>query len=196
MTDLPFLTDGAAPANPAAPAPRKCYRHDWHEVDTIQVTDASEVIQLYRTECRRCGKPKAPAATVSRVRRASARGFRTSADLAAYLGGQNVDRLGWPWDVQGQGYRVQSKRDQVTRGHVAYARLIDAIPVGGDYLRGVYHVPPRKRLESGVVVVRAIEWMAWHGTPFPDLPGVRAGAYLLEMPLPTFRDLHIGRTDQ
>ena len=218
MTDLPFLTDGAAPANPAASGPRKCYRHQWESLPRefrrgLRCTKCRQdwtYVDLWQTDyvcgncsaplsdtaCARCGKAKAPAATVSRVRRASARGFRTSADLAAYLGGQNVDKLGWPWDVQGRGYRIQSKRLADRPGPREMFRLLDAIPYRADELGAVYYVAPRKRLTSGVVITIASEWQAWHWTPEDACVITGGPVNLLEMPLPTFRDLHIGRTDQ
>ena len=191
LDDLPFSTDGAAPANPAAPGPRKCYRHDWR-AESIAVND-----QHVET-CARCGKVKADAAIVSRVRRASARGFRTSADLAAYLGGQNVDKLGWPWDVQGRGYRIQSKRLAVRPSAAALARLIEAIPVDAETIRAVFYVGPRARLTSGLVTVNLRDWADGHDWLIPQdaRPFHTAGRLLLEMPLPTFRDIHIGRTPE
>ena len=195
MTDsLPFLTDGAAPANPGAPAPRKCYRHDWQPYMPEGGVIIPISIKPLPERCARCGKRKADAATVSRVRRASARGFRTSADLAAYLGGQNVDKLGWPWDVQGRGYRIQSKRLADRPSAAAMVRLIEAIPYRTDDLRAVYFVPARARLTSGLVVFGLREWVDQHGWEIPQdaRPFHTAGHLLLEMPLPTFRDLHIG----
>lgn len=198
MTDLPFLADGAAPANPAAPPPRKCVRHPWitrgRPGEWTLDLGTGESFFGEREECFRCGKPKADAATVSRVRRASARGFRTSADLAAYLGGQNVDKLGWPWDVQGRGYRIQSKRLADRPSAAAMVRLIEAIPYRTDDLRAVYFVPARARLTSGLVVFGLREWVDQHGWEIPQdaRPFHTAGHLLLEMPLPTFRDLHIG----
>ena len=200
LDDLPFTTDGAAPANPAAPGPRKCYRHDWRENRGHPYTDAAGAEyapgDLLGYVCARCGKVKADAAVVSRVRRASARGFRTSADLAAYLGGQNVDKLGWPWDVQGRGYRIQSKRLADRPSAAALARLIEAIPVDAETIRAVFYVGPRARLTSGLVTVNLRDWADWHDWLIPQdaRPFHTAGRLLLEMPLPTFRDIHIGRT--
>ena len=195
LDDLPFSTDGAAPANPAAPGPRKCYRHQWREFATdFDLTTLESSGSEMR--CARCGKVKADAAIVSRVRRASARGFRTSADLAAYLGGQNVDKLGWPWDVQGRGYRIQSKRLADRPSAAALARLIEAIPVDAETIRAVFYVGPRARLTSGLVTVNLRDWADWHDWLIPQdaRPFHTAGRLLLEMPLPTFRDIHIGRT--
>lgn len=191
--DLPFHYPDAAPANAAAPQPRKCRRHDW---TPIKGTPDCDVLPAHVHEaCARCGKRKADAATVSRVRRASARGFRTSADLAAYLGGQNVDKLGWPWDVQGRGYRIQSKRLADRPSARAFVAILEAIPYRADDLRAAYYVPPRARLASGLVIVSMPEWVDQHGWAIPPdaRPFHGAGHLLLEMPLPTFRDLHIGR---
>ena len=182
LDDLPFITDGADPSRPER-APAKCRRHDYGQTGIFDT-------------CARCGKVKADAAIVSRVRRASARGFRTSADLAAYLGGQNVDKLGWPWDVQGRGYRIQSKRLADRPSAAALARLIEAIPVDAETIRAVFYVGPRARLTSGLVTVNLRDWADWHDWLIPQdaRPFHTAGRLLLEMPLPTFRDIHIGRT--
>lgn len=198
MTDLPFLTDGAAPANPAAPPPRKCVRHPWitrgRPGEWTLDLGTGESFFGEREECFRCGKPRADAATVSRVRRASARGFRTSADLAAYLGGQNVDKLGWPWDVQGRGYRIQSKRLADRPSANAMFQLIEAISTDAAMIAAVYYVAPRARLTSGVIVTMLRDWVDYHGWAIPQdaRPFHSSGRLLLEMPLPTFRDLHIG----
>lgn len=185
MTNLPFDYADAAPANPAAPQPRKCRRHDWG----LRVIDHETV-----EACFRCGKVKADIAIVSRVRRASLRGFRTSADLAKYLGGQNVDKLGWPWDVQGTGYRIQSKRLAERPGHRAMVALIEAIPFRNDALRAVFYVPPKARLTSGLVICGLKEWVEWHNWAIPQDARIAHGAAgpLVELPLPIFRDMHIG----
>lgn len=185
MTDLPFDYPDAASANPAAPQPRKCRRHDWG----LRVIDHGTV-----EACFRCSRVKADIATVSRVRRASARGFRTSADLAKYLGGQNVDKLGWPWDVQGTGYRIQSKRLADRPSLRAMVALLEAIPFRNDTLRAVFYVPPRARLTSGLVICWLREWVDWHNWAVPQEARIVHGAAgtLLELPLPVFRDAHIG----
>jgi hypothetical protein len=132
----------------------------------------------------------------TRNRRNRARGKSTSAELAKYLGGQNVEGMLWPHDVQGQGYRIQSKRDTRGRSPFEIRRLIDAITGGGSWMRGVYLVVPRVRLTSGRIYVDFEEWVAWHGWDLP--PGTRllnAGTPLLELPLPLFRDLHVNQEE-
>jgi hypothetical protein len=121
------------------------------------------------------------------------RGKRTSHELADYLSGQDVETLGWPWDAQGYGWRLQSKRLAVSPGAGARIAYIEAIPFGAGYLRGFYHVGPRQRLASGTVTVSLREWVEWHGWDAPEgaVVWARAGAYLLLLPLPTFRDMHV-----
>jgi hypothetical protein len=119
------------------------------------------------------------------------RGKSTSAELAKYLGWQNVEAAGWKWDTQGPAGRIQSKRDLEQRGPVGIRRLIEPIAPGA-WLRGAYLVVPRVRLTSGRVYVLLSEWVSWHGWELP--PGTRvlnAGAPLLELPLPLFRDIHV-----
>lgn len=128
----------------------------------------------------------------TRNRRNRARGKSTSAELARYLGGQNVEGMLWPWDVQGQGYRVQSKRDRTGRSPRMVRRLIEAITLGPEGgVRAAYLVVPRVRLTSGRIFVLLSEWVDWHGWELPEGSLAHAGTPLLAMPLPVFRDLHV-----
>jgi hypothetical protein len=130
----------------------------------------------------------------TRNRRNRARGKSTSAELAKYLGGQNVEGMLWPHDVQGQGYRIQSKRDMTGRSPGMVRRLIEAIEPGHG-LRAAYLVVPRVRLTSGRVYVDLEEWVAWHGWELPASTRLlNAGTPLLELPLPLFRDIHVNTT--
>ena len=132
--------------------------------------------------------PNPDAAIAKRNKRNRQRGNRTSASLAKYLGGRNVEALKEPWDVEGDGWRIQSKRLARAIGPAETLRLITAIP-DGPWLRGLYHVGPRQRLASGTVFVLYIEWREWHGDLDWTGPDGDAQA-LLAIPLPLFRDIH------
>lgn len=121
------------------------------------------------------------------------KGRRTSHELADYLGGEDVEGMGWKWDVQGKGWRLQSKRDAVGRSPLTRAMLIDAI-YPGDHLRGLFEVPPRARLTSGTVTMFLREWVGWHGWEVPNEASLSLAGEdpLVSMPLPVFRDWHIG----
>lgn len=127
----------------------------------------------------------------ARNRRNRARGKSTSAELAKYLGGQNVEGMLWKHDVQGDGFRLQSKRDSIGRSPAMMARLIESIDYGKGWLRGLYLVTPGKRLTSGIVVVGLREWTEWHGWDLPEGRLLHAGAPLLVIALPVFRDVHV-----
>lgn len=160
--------------------PRKCRRHDWDS-----------------GLCRRCGHI-ASLVSARRNRNNRKRGNRTSHELAVYLGGRNVEALKLPWDVEGLGYRLQSKRLADEPSLASVARYIRAIEAPADTLRGFYHVGARQRLASGTVWCLYPEWVAWHGWDFPAHAGLASwvgrdeGAVLIELPLPVFRDLHVG----
>lgn len=116
------------------------------------------------------------------------RGKSTSAELAKYLGWQNVEGLNWPWDVQGPNGRLQSKRDATARSAAMVRILIERI-TAGDYLRGFFKVEPRQRLASGKVTLLLAEWQSWYGWDLPPTARlVNAGVPLLELGLPEFRD--------
>lgn len=129
-----------------------------------------------------------------RTRNNRNRGKGTSRELAGYLGGQNVETLGWPWDIQDNLYRIQSKRDDRNRNPLSQHALILLIPAG-DYLRALYHVWPGKRLTSGLITCEMQEWVAWHGWDVPPgtLMTIAHRTPLLTMSLPTFREVHVVR---
>lgn len=121
------------------------------------------------------------------------RGKGTSKDLARYLGPdwQNVETLNWPWDVQGPGGRIQSKRDLGGYGPVAALRVITTIPEG-DWLRALYYVAPARRLASGEMTVLLDEWVQQHGWTPPAYGVVLRTPtdWLLRLPIALFRDVH------
>lgn len=198
MTDNDMAVLSAAlDAEPIAPAtinvatPRKCYRHEWAFVTTdVSLNAEGGATLLGYWHCSRCGKPK-DAAIVRRNRTARNRGNRTSHDLAAYLGIQNVEALKLPHDVQANHLRMQSKRQAVPLGPVAQLRLLEYIP-SGDWLRALFIVAPRARLANGSVTVLLEEWTAERGWTLPEharlaVAGVTA---LLSIPLPVFADVY------
>lgn len=138
--------------------------------------------------------PNPDPAIQRRNRRNKANGRGTSRDLAAYLGGRNVELLGLPWDVEAGGFLIQSKRDAEGMGPRRVLRLLAAIGARND-VAAVFHVAPRARLTSGRLWLRLAEWVAEHGWSLPpDAQLVNAGEPLIALPLATFRDLHLGRT--
>ena len=174
------------------PTPRKCRRHEWPK-SLLQAINAAQLHGDGALRCLRCGAIR-DTALVRRNVNNRKRGKSTSAELAHYLGWQNVEGMNWKWDIQGKGGRIQSKRDATGRSGAVVVALIEAIPAGTDYLRGLYRVAPRQRLASGTVTVWLREWVDWHGWLMP--PGatlsVATEVPLIEMPLPTFRDIHGG----
>jgi hypothetical protein len=165
LDDMPFGSAAGDPVVVIPPTPRRGRVSLVHEVDPL---------------------------IVRRNRGNKNRGKATSRELASYLGWQNVEGMLWPWDVQGPGGRLQSKRDARGRSRTMVLALIEAI-TPGDWLRGVFIVAPRQRLASGTVTLLLEEWVAWHGWKLPaDAVLVNAGRPLLSLPLATFRDWRAG----
>lgn len=138
---------------------------------------------------------RAPVALPDRQRinrRNKANGRRTSADLAAYLGGRNVELLGLPWDVEARGARIQSKREKTPLGFARAVRLLDYIGPG-DHLAVLFWVGAGQRLTSGRTFALLADWVGEHGFTVPPEARVHntGGRLLLELPLPVFRDHHI-----
>lgn len=139
----------------------------------------------------RLAKPTPDPDRQRRNRKNRNRGKNTSRDLAQYLGPQwqNVEGMLWSWDVQSAACRIQSKRELRTYGPVAALTIIDAIPAG-DYLRGLFHVSPSRRLTSGELTFRLQEWVAEYGWAMPMSArlAIAGDQVLISMPLPTFAD--------
>jgi hypothetical protein len=179
MTDLADLDlmDATTPPNPAAKA-RTC-RHPRDRRVLLPIDNI--------TRCGSCGHTFDPA-VARRNNRNRNRGRSTSRELAEYLGWQNVEAAGWPWDVQANHGRIQSKRDQTGAGPGRVRRLIEAIGPG-DWIRGVYHVEPGRRLTSGSVSVLLREWQGRYGWEVPDgdvTVDIAGNEWLLRLPLPLF----------
>ncbi len=181
VTDLDYLDGLFTPsAEIVVPTPRRCFRHQW----AVSIGDANA-----NPACARCGKPR-DAAIVRRNRTNRQRGKSTSAELARYLGCQNVEGMNWKWDIQSPAFRLQSKRDATGRSAATVLALIEAI-TPGDYLRGLYRVAPRQRLASGSVTALLREWVAERGWALPTEARLvnAAGTALLELGLAEFREL-------
>ena len=180
--DLPF--DYPTPDRPALGAKPRCRRHAWRYAE-----ERGFLPDVVR-RCARCGRLEVP--LVSRTNRNNRlRGNRTSRDLAAFLGGRNVEALKLPWDVETPGCRIQSKRLAARPSLRAIVGLIEAIDYRVTDLRAFYHVEPARRLASGLVYVGLREWVEWHGWDLPADAQVSVTGPLISMPLATFRDLHV-----
>ncbi|HEX5466701.1 MAG TPA: hypothetical protein VFW92_08530 [Candidatus Limnocylindrales bacterium] len=197
MTDLDAMLLPPPPDSAqtiVAPTPRR-HRHDWVRCGPDYEPESyyGHPEDFGRDRCHICLLWRDPARS-RRGRTSRNRGNRTSRDLAAYLGGRNVEALKVPWDVEGPGYRIQSKRLADRPSASERARLLEAIDHRADDLRAVYIAAPRQRIASGTVSAYLADWVAWHGWDAPPgLSVVRGSGWLLELSLSLFRDLHIGR---
>ena len=183
MTDLPW-SGADSPATVNVTTRRKCRRHEWA---TLTV-DVSPFHLPGFDRCVRCGAVRNP--VVQRRNRGNRqRGNRTSHDLAAYLGGRNVEALKEPWDVEACGARIQSKRLAQRPSVNAIVGLIEYIDAG-PALRALYWVGAGQRVASGRIYVLLPEFVGEHGWLPPGGAVVHVGrAYVLEMPVAAFRDL-------
>lgn len=179
--------------NPAAVAPRKCRRHDWVLDKADPMYEGMYPAWMCRQVCAHCGKPKDAARTRTNHNNAK-RGNRTSRDLASFLGAQweDVERKHLPWDVQGAA-RIQSKREARQPGVARVLGLLRYIPPS-EHLRAVFFVGAGQRLASGRIFAILEEYVAERGWSLPtDARLLLAGdTALVELPLPTFRDLFSG----
>ena len=182
--------------NPDSPATvnvttrRKCRRHVWVS-DNVARSRADGTPFSTEPFCMSCGAVRNP--VVQRRNRGNRqRGNRTSHDLAAYLGGRNVEALKEPWDVEACGARIQSKRLAQRPSVNAIVGLIEYIGAG-PALRALYWVGAGQRVASGRIYVLLPELVGEHGWTPPDGAVVHVGrAYVLEMPVSVFRDLRGG----
>jgi hypothetical protein len=159
---------------------RKCRRHAFQ----VLLSDG-------RNRCAFCSAIENP--TVSHINRNNRkRGNRTSHDLATYLVGRNVEALKEPWDVEACGARIQSKRLAQRPSIAAIVGLIEYIPMDAYKCRALYWVGAGQRVSSGRIFMLEEEWIdeyGWRATP-PDGAVVHVGrAYILELPVATFREI-------
>lgn len=186
LDDLDLFTP--TPATPTG-ARRRPHRHSWRLTETMP--DDSRVLE-WSEVCRMCKAVRDEAIT-RRNRRNKANGRGTSRDLAAYLGGRNVELLGLAWDVEAGGCCIQSKRDAQPCGPVRALGLVDYVASRcGMSVPVLFHVAPRARLTSGRVWMRLEQWVREHGWQLPPDARLHTPGPLMEVPLSTFRDWHIG----
>jgi hypothetical protein len=164
------------------------------DLDELPFTHPDAAGPSFTGAAGRRAKPAPDPERQRRNRNNRKRGKSTSRDLADYLGWQNVEGLNWPWDIQGPGGRIQSKRELRNYGPAAALALIEYIP-SGDYLRGLFYVAPRARLTSGEVICRLEDWVNWHGWAPMGAVVAAPGAWLVRLPLPLFRDVHCARRE-
>ena len=127
-----------------------------------------------------------------RNRRNRKRGNRTSHDLAAYLGGRNVEALKLPWDVEAAGARIQSKRLKARPSVAEIVKLVAYIDAGPS-LRALYWVGAGQRVASGHVFVLLREWVGEHGWAGPSGASfLSAGEIVIELPVALFREMRGG----
>ena len=186
--DLDAIWDNpASTPTPNVTTRRKCRRHEWIVCADVH---GGEPCGTPPT-CLRCGAVRNP--VVSRTNRNNRkRGNRTSHDLAAYLGGRNVEALKLPWDVEACGARIQSKRLKVRPSIWEIVKLITYIDAGPN-LRALYWVGAGQRVASGYIFVLLREWVAEHGWSSPASAVVITASppteFVLELPVAAFRDL-------
>ena len=183
IDDLPFTVMGTASATRNGGSTRKCRRHEW-----IPLVPFNTPGLVPQDICARCNAARNP--TITRTNRNNRkRGNRTSHDLAAYLGGRNVEALKEPWDVEACGARIQSKRLAARPSLNAIVGLIEYIDAGPS-LRALYWVGAGQRVSSGRVFLLLPELVGEHGWTPPDGAVVHVGrAYILELPVSAFRDV-------
>lgn len=159
MTDLPF-GDPLTPANPAAPGPRKCRRHEWV---VIAFADGKQA------RCLRCPSIRDDVA-VRRGKNNRNRGNAIERDVAARLGMKRVGQFGGPTDVgtvgdpfvasvkSGSGYFSERYWDQLKRqeAEAGQTRLLVVTDAPG---------PGHKR--RAMVVLDMDDWLEWHGPVTP-----------------------------
>ena len=162
-----------APSGPrpgAAPARRKCRRHEW-TVPLHALEDAPTPLRLALPkervdgwQCARCGAVK-DAVVSRRSRNNRSRGNRDELAVARILGGRKVGELGLPWDVEVPGYaRLQCKRLDRWPSLAKVIEWLDAIPAGPE-LRAVTlaDTPGPGGRTRRLIVMDLESFAAWHG---------------------------------
>ena len=152
--------DATTPANPAAPKPKKCYRHAW--LLTQGYYGNENDISIY--VCDRCHEVKDEVRS-RRNKNNGKRGRSDEAKVAAILGGRKVGPMNWPWDVELEGYmRAQAKQLDRWPSMNEIIKWLDAIPAG-DYLRAVTlaDTPGAGKRTSRYIVIQLDEFARFHG---------------------------------
>ena len=148
--DLPF--DYPSPANPGAPKPRVCRRHEWFSAP-------SETGLLF--VCLRCSKVRDDAAS-RRGRNSRARGNAEELTVARKLGGRKMGPLGLPWDVEMTGYaRLQVRKYATPESLRKIAAELARIGSGPE-MPGYVWVEPGRGGER-LIVFRLSDFSERHG---------------------------------
>lgn len=170
LDDLPFSQGEPAPANPAAPGPRKCWRHRWRAIEAMtptQFMEAQEAKQGGLSSgdefCLSCWKERDFVAS-SRGRRNKNRGNRIQRQRIEGLGGRNLAGNNPNLDGLGLMFAYESKSGGAFSERVW--RWLVGIPKRGNE-SGVLIVTEAPGRGGGkarsYVVVEYDEWRALHG---------------------------------
>ena len=161
MTDLPFGEPLTA-ANPAAPKPRVCRRHQWVWAETEQLGVG---ITMTHVRCSRCGRDRSEAVS-RRGRNNRSRGNSIEREVGKQLGLKRVGQFGGATDLgesadpfavsvkSGSGYFSERYWDQLKRQPVA---------AGQTALLVVTDAPGPGHKRRAIVVVELADWIALHG---------------------------------
>jgi hypothetical protein len=159
--DLPF--DYPSPANPGAPAPRKCRRHQWEWTQDIDGDGQSRVLSTFEW-CARCHRVKDDT-TARRGKNNRSRGNSIERWVCKLLGISRRGQYGGPDDGGDSDDWIVV---QVKSG-TAYPERIDsllrALPERAGQLRGVVHVdtpgPGVKR--RALITLDLYAFAEWYG---------------------------------
>jgi hypothetical protein len=146
------------PANPAAPAPRVCRRHEWAWAG--MTPEEGE-------KCRRCGRLR-DVLVSRRARNNRSRGNSIERSVAASLGMRRVGQYGGPDDARGSLFNAQVKsgKSYPERLH----RWLKAVPVaaGQVAILVITDAPgPGHGRRRGLVVLDLDDWRDLHGETLP-----------------------------
>lgn len=130
-----------------------CRRHEWL------------MLAPDRWECGRCRKPR-DMARMRRGRQSRGYGNRAELDAARRYGGTKVGHHGGPVDVQGTDFDTQVKthRRPVPR---EWSRAFAGMAQGTRMPRLLLRFVAVGRPPEDYFVVRAEDWLAWHGRDEP-----------------------------
>lgn len=154
---LDDLFTPSTPANPAAPAPRKCYRHTWFQVRRIR----GRQLESDGFVCSRCGKRRDEEA-VKRNKNNRARGSAFERKVAQQLGGRKTGPLGGRDDVMvGTFAAVQTKKTLRFSLSEARTYLADLRRTFPDRVPLVVHALPGHNADP-VVILPLDVWRDLH----------------------------------
>jgi len=147
------------PPNPAAPAPRKCRRHQWR---VATFSEDGGVTWREETYCERCGATKNPAAS-RRGRLNKNRGNAIEREVGKRLGLRRVGQFGGPDDLSGELFAAQVK----SGGYFSERqwRWLKAVPVkaGQTAILVVTDTPGPGKKRRAMVMLDIDDWIALHG---------------------------------